>query len=40
MNKACGSDGVPSELFKVLKDDAVNMLHSVFQHIWKAQQWP
>ena len=40
MNKASGSDGIPVELFQVLKDDAVKMLHSICQKIWKTQQWP
>ena len=40
MNKASGSDGMPAELFKILKDDTVEMLHSVCQQIWKTQQWP
>ena len=40
MNKASGGDGIPVELFQILKDDAVKMLHSVCQKIWKAQQWP
>ena len=35
-----GGDGLPAELFKILKDDAVNVLHSVCQQIWKTQQWP
>ena len=39
-NKASGGDGIPAELFQILKDDAVKMLHSVSQQIWKAQQWP
>ena len=39
-NKASGSDGIPVELFQILKDDAVKVLHSVCQHIWKTQQWP
>ena len=39
-NKASGGDRIPVELFQILKDDAVNMLHSIFQHIWKTQQWP
>ena len=39
-NKASGGDGVPTELFQVLKDDAVKVLHSICQQIWKAQQWP
>ena len=38
MNKA--SRGIPAELFKILKDDAVKVLHSIFQQIWKTQQWP
>ena len=40
MNKASGSDGIPAELFQILKDDAVKMLHSLCQQIWKTQQWP
>ena len=40
MNKASGGDGVPVELFQILKDDAVKVLHSVCQQIWKTQQWP
>ena len=39
-NKASGGDGVPAELFQVLKDDAVKMLHLRCQQIWKTQQWP
>ena len=39
MNKACGGDGIPVELFKILKDDAVKVLHSICQQIWKTQQW-
>ena len=39
-NKACGGDGIPVELFKILKDDAVKVLHSICQQIWKSQQWP
>ena len=39
-NKASGGDGIPAELFKILKDDAVEVLHSVCQQIWKTQQWP
>ena len=39
MNKASGSDGIPVELFQILKDDAVKMLHSISQQIWKSQQW-
>ena len=38
--KASGGDGIPVELFQILKDDAVIVLHSVHQHIWKSQQWP
>ena len=40
MNKASGGDGIPVELFQLLKDDAVKVLHSTCQQIWKAQQWP
>ena len=40
MNKASGGEGVPAELFQVLKDDAVKVLHSICQQIWKTQQWP
>ena len=40
MNKASGGDGIPVELFEILKDDAVNVLHSVCQQICKTQQWP
>ena len=40
MNKASGCDGTPVELFQILKDDAVKMLHSICQQIWKTQQWP
>ena len=39
-NKASGGDGIPGELFQILKDDAVKVLHSICQHIWKTQQWP
>ena len=39
-NKASGGDGIPVELFHILKDDAVTVLHSICQQIWKAQQWP
>ena len=39
-NKASGADGIPVELFQILKDDAVKVLHSICQHIWKTQQWP
>ena len=40
VNKASRGDGIPAELFQILKDDAVKVLHSVFQQIWKTQQWP
>ena len=40
MNKASGGDGIPVELFQILKDDAVKTLHSICQQIWKTQQWP
>ena len=40
MNKASGGDGIPAELFQILKDDAVRVLHSLCQQIWKTQQWP
>ena len=40
MNKANGGDGIPVELFQTLKDDAVKVLHSICQQIWKTQQWP
>ena len=39
-NKASGGDGIPLELFQILKDDAVKALHSICQQIWKTQQWP
>ena len=39
-NKASGGDGIPVELFQILKDDAVKVLHSICQWIWKTQQWP
>ena len=39
-NKASGGDGFPVELFQILEDDALKVLHSVFQHIWKTYQWP
>ena len=39
-NKASGDDGIPVELFQILKDDAVKVLHSICQQIWKTQQWP
>ena len=40
MNKASGGDGIPDELFQILKDDAVKVLHSVCQQVLKTQQWP
>ena len=40
MNKASGGDGIPVELFQILKDDAVEVLHSICQQVWKTQQWP
>ena len=40
MNKASGGDGIPAELFKILKDDAVKVLHSTYQQLWKTQQGP
>ena len=40
MNKASGGDGIPVELFQILKDGAVKVLHSICQQIWKTQQWP
>ena len=40
VNKASGGDGIPGELFQILKDDAVKMLHLICQQIWKTQQWP
>ena len=40
MNKASGDDGIPVELFQILKDDAVKVLHSICQQIWTTQQWP
>ena len=39
-NNANGGDGIPAELFQILKDDAVKVLHSIHQQIWKTQQWP
>ena len=39
-NKASGGDGIPAELFQILKDDDVKVLHSICQQIWKTQQWP
>ena len=40
MNKGSGGDGIPAEVFQILKDDAVKVLHSIWQQIWKTQQWP
>ena len=40
MNKASGRDGIPVELFQIIKDDAVKVPHSICQQIWKAQHWP
>ena len=40
MKKASGCDGIPAELFQILKDDSVKVLHSICQQIWKTQQWP
>ena len=40
VNKASGCDGIPVKLFKILKDDAIKVLHSICQQIWKTQQWP
>ena len=40
MNKASGGDRIPVELFQILKDDAVKVLHSIYQQIWKTHQWP
>ena len=39
MNKASGGDGIPTELFQILKDNAVNVLHSICQQIWETRQW-
>ena len=39
-NKASGDDGIPVELFQILKDDIVKVLHAIYQHIWKTEQWP
>ena len=39
-NKACGGDGIPAELFQILRDDAIKLLHSTCQQIWTTQQWP
>ena len=40
VNKASGGDGIPAQLFQILKDDAVKVLYSICQQIWKSQQWP
>jgi len=40
LNKDSGSDGIPTELFQILKDDVVKVLHPIWQQIWKTQQWP
>ena len=40
MNEATGGVGIPAELFKILKDDALKVLYSICQQIWKTQQWP
>ena len=40
MNKASGGDGIPAELFQILKDDAVKVVHSICQQVWRTQQWP
>ena len=40
MNEVSGGDGIPDELFQILKDDAVKVLHTICQQIWKTQQWP
>ena len=40
MNKASGGDGIPVDLFQILKDNAMKVLHSICQQIWKSQQWP
>ena len=40
INKASGGDGISAELFQILKDDAVKVLHSIYKQIWKTQQWP
>ena len=40
MNEGSGSYGIPAELFQILKDDAVKVLHSICQQIWKTEQWP
>ena len=40
VNKAIGSDGIPAEVFRILTDDAVKVMHSIYQKIWQFQQWP
>ena len=40
MNKASGGDGIPVELFQILKDDAIILIHPICKQIWKSQQWP
>ena len=40
MNKASGGDGIPVELFQILEDDTVKVMHSTYQQIWKTQKWP
>ena len=40
MNKSTGGDGIPVELFQILKDDLVEVVHSIYLQIWKTQQWP
>ena len=40
MNKASGGDRIPVELFQILRDDAIKVMHSICQQIWKTQQWP
>ena len=40
MNKASGGDGILAELFQIIKDDAMKVLHSIYQQIWRTQQWP
>ena len=40
MNKASGGDGIPAELFQILKDDVMKVMHSIGQQIWRTQQWP
>ena len=40
MDKASGGNGIPAELFQILKDDAVKVLHFIYKQVWKTQQWP